>query len=122
MKIPIIIYNDKFLDRMSILMNVGGTTLFPFIILREHYKSQEILKNRITLNHEKIHIEQQKELLVVFFYLFYFLEYFIKLFKYGQDAYYNLSFERESYVNGSNLEYLKTRKRYSFLKYIFNEK
>jgi hypothetical protein len=37
-------------------------------------------------------------------------------------AYRNLSFEREAYVNESNLEYLETRKYFSFLNYLHTKR
>ena len=97
-----IVYTDKL--RTSI-------TLYPFIFLLKKKRG-----NKVTINHEKIHIEQQKEMLVVFFYIWYVVEWFIRLFMKG-NAYKNISFEREAYSNDNNLSYLKTRKRYSFLKY-----
>ena len=85
-------------------MRVGGITLYPFIILREKHKG-----NIVLINHEKIHIEQQKELLIVFFYIIYFVEWLFK-------GYENISFEKEAYKNQGNLYYLKTRKRYDSFK------
>ena len=37
MKTPIIKYNDKFLDSISIFMKVGGITIYPFVVMREKY-------------------------------------------------------------------------------------
>jgi hypothetical protein len=105
-------------------MNIGGITLWPFIILREKYQSNTafwIAKNKKIINHESIHIAQQGELLVLPFYILYILEWFIKLFFYGKDAYYNLSFEREAYKYEYDEKYLEQRKPYAWLKYIFNE-
>lgn len=70
----------------------------------------------ITLNHEKIHTAQIKEMFYVFFYVWYVIEWLIRLPK--GNAYRNISFEREAYTNGNNTNYLKTRKRFAFLKYI----
>lgn len=42
---------------------ISGITLYPFILLR----SPELRRNRILLNHEKIHLRQQLELLIVLF-------------------------------------------------------
>lgn len=70
----------------------------------------------ITLNHEKIHTAQMKEMLYVFFYIWYLIEWLIRLPK--GNAYRNISFEREAYTNDKNPNYLKTRKRYAFLKYM----
>jgi hypothetical protein len=57
----------------------------------------------------------------LFFYLWYVIEWFIRIFVNGKKAYKSLSFEREAYGNEDNLEYLKTRKDYSWFKYIKSE-
>lgn len=92
-----------------------GITLFPFIIL---FSSKE-KQNHVLLNHEKIHIRQQLELLILPFFLWYFLEYLYRLFQYRnkKKAYLNISFEREAYTNEKNLDYLKQRSFWNFLKY-----
>lgn len=69
-------------------------------------------------NHEAIHTAQIKELLYIFFYVWYLIEYVIKLFTHGKYAYRNISFEREAYANEDNLEYLDNRKHYSWTKYL----
>ena len=71
----------------------------------------------ITLNHEKIHTAQIKELWYIFFYLWYVIEWLIRLFMKG-NAYRNISFEREAYANQNDLNYLKRRKRFGFAKYL----
>lgn len=93
-----------------------GITLYPFIFL----KRKDLKHDSELINHEKIHLRQQRELLIVFFYLFYFTEWIIKLFIYRNPglAYKNLSFEREAYLNESNLYYLEKRKFWAFLNYI----
>jgi hypothetical protein len=70
------------------------------------------------LRHENIHTKQMKELGYVFFYLWYVLEWVLKLFKYGLKSYYNISFEREAYAKENELLWLSDRKRYAFLKYL----
>lgn len=59
-------------------------------------------------------------MLWVFFYLFYFVEWIVRLiqFRNPMQAYYNISFEREAYRNDRNLDYLAHRKWYSSFKYI----
>ena len=69
------------------------------------------------LNHERIHSRQILELGIIFFYIWYGIEWLIKSLKDG-NAYKNLSFEREAYENENDENYLKTRKWYSFIKYI----
>ena len=95
---------------------ISGITLFPFIILR----SPEYRKNKILLNHEKIHLQQQLELLVIFFYLWYVIEYYYLYFKLKNSylAYKSISFEREAYAMENDLNYLEKRKIWSFWKYI----
>ena len=79
--------------------------------------SEECRIDDITLNHEKIHTAQIKELWYVFFYLWYIIEWLIRLFMKG-DAYRNISFEKEAYNNENDLNYLHSRKRFGFAKYI----
>ena len=73
----------------------------------------------ITINHESIHTRQIKELLYLFFYLFYFIEWVLRIIQYRNNykAYLNISFEREAYSNERNLKYLSQRRPYSFIKY-----
>jgi hypothetical protein len=94
--------------------NIAGITLCPFGI----YIKREYLTKRQTINHEKIHWQQQLELLIIFFYIWYLMEWFIRIFVNGKAAYRSLSFEREAYSNENNNDYLNTRKPYTWLKYI----
>lgn len=79
--------------------------------------------DRYVINHEKIHDAQQKELLYIPFYLLYILEWLLRLLQYRDKdrAYMNISFEREAYTHGHDLDYLSKRKRFSFLKFIRSE-
>lgn len=91
-------------------------TLWPFVVLKHH----SLKEDSVFLNHESIHLRQQAELLIVFFYLWYALEFLIRLIQF-QDrhkAYRNISFEREAYQKESNFEYLKNRSAYGFLKFL----
>ncbi|WP_172914152.1 hypothetical protein [Capnocytophaga canis] len=89
-------------------------TLYPFIFLRNEADKQ----NQVLINHERIHLKQQKELLVVFFYLWYGLDFLWKFLKYRHwdKAYRNIIFEREAYGYESDLQYLEKRKRFAFLR------
>ena len=71
----------------------------------------------ITLNHEKIHTAQIKEMLYIFFYLWYVTEWLIRLFMEG-NAYRNISFENEAYTNEDNIIYLEGRQKFAWIKYI----
>jgi hypothetical protein len=93
-----------------------GLTFYPFVFLTD----KEDKLNDVFINHEKIHIRQQLELLVLFFYVWYLLEYFFRLVQYNdrKKAYFNISFEREAYANEKDLNYLKERSFWSFFKYV----
>lgn len=72
------------------------------------------------LNHELIHTKQMKEMLYLFFYLWYGIEYLIiRIFHDTQhSAYRDISFEEEAYNNEADLNYINTRKHYAWSKYI----
>ncbi len=74
----------------------------------------------VTLNHERIHTAQMRELLYIPFYLFYVIEWLARLIQFRNSymAYRNTSFEREAYQNEGDLHYLKSRRFFNFLKYM----
>ena len=87
-----------------------------FIILLQRYSDRN---NRVLMNHERIHLRQQWELLVVPFFILYIYEYVRNIWN-GMtttDAYRNISFEREAKANEKNLNYLSERKRNAWRKY-----
>ena len=102
-----------FISKHIIPKGFIGLTLYPFIFI----KRKDLRYNYELINHEKIHLKQQQELLIVFFFLFYITEWFVKLIIYKNKhlAYRNLSFEREAYLNENNLYYLEKRKFWSFI-------
>lgn len=71
-------------------------------------------------HHEIIHSAQMRELLYIFFYLWYGVEYLVRLIQYRNRkvAYKNVSFEREAYNKQTSYGYLDYRKHYSWIKYI----
>lgn len=92
-------------------------TIYPFIFIKKKLDKT----NCMLINHEKIHLKQQIELVIIFFFIAYFLEFCwnIILYRSWMKAYRAIGFEKEAYQNENNLNYLKTRKPYSFLKYYF---
>ena len=79
-----------------------------------------------TIRHETIHTKQMQEMLYVFFYLWYCIEYVYRVFWYAwkvnkpkaKSAYHAISFEREAYANEHDTEYLKNRKSWNWTKYL----
>ncbi|MFH6944109.1 hypothetical protein [Flavobacterium sp. FlaQc-50] len=93
-----------------------GMAVFPFVIVKYNLDKG----NKVFLNHEKIHLRQQLEMLVIPFFVWYFLEYLVRLIQYknAEKAYRNISFEREAYANETDLDYLKTRSFFQFWNYL----
>ena len=95
-----------------IIGGFDGVSLCPFGIYIND-------KNIYVLNHEKIHWRQQLEMLIVPFYIWYFIELIIRRINHNKfDAYVLLGFEKEAYQNQYNLNYLRKRKPYAWVKYL----
>ncbi len=113
-------------------------TVWPFIFVRNQAASRY---NVVANNHEHIHAEQQKEMLLVgvvlaavgyifvglwailllpVFFWWYILEWLFRICQYRntKKAYRNISFEREAYANETNLTYNTARKRLAWTKYL----
>lgn len=133
-----IVYND-----IIPFQGYKAMALYFWIFVRNSCKGRF---TAIDSNHEYIHIEQQMELSVVGLVLtialflvglswwsllalpiylwWYILEYLIRIPIYGfstNKAYKGISFEKEAYANETNLDYLRTRKRFCWLKYVFKK-
>lgn len=127
-----VIFNDTIPFKGFMAMCV-----WPFIFVRNAAASHY---NTVANNHEHIHAEQQKELLMVgvvlaaigfpfiglwailfvpIFFWWYGIEWIYRLIQYRNQnqAYRNISFEREAYANESDLGYLSTRRKFSWIKY-----
>ncbi|MAT89885.1 MAG: hypothetical protein CMC35_04260 [Flavobacteriaceae bacterium] len=99
-----------------LLKNIRAITLWPFVVVRD----KNCLEDWVLIQHEKIHVRQQLELLILPFYLWYVLEFLLRWIRSGDRslAYRNISFEREAYQNEKDPNYLKMRSWGAFLKYI----
>jgi cbb3-type cytochrome oxidase subunit 3 len=109
---PIIIQNSKIPKLLSIFISIYAITLFPFIISRDEMSEE-------TIRHECIHIEQQRELLVIFFYILY-VWYWLKGKASGMtndEAYMNIPFEQEAYRKMYDENYLETRAKHAWKNY-----
>ena len=115
-------------------------TILPFVFARKKFKPLD----DVTINHEGVHIMQQLEVLVTAFfaiamvvlsldwslwwlllslcvyYIWYGIEYFIRLCIYGngKEAYRNISFEQEAFMNEKDFNYLIERNAFAWVKYI----
>jgi len=90
--------------------------IWPFVIIKHNkYKSDLVL-----INHERIHLRQQMELFVFPFFIWYGIEFLLKLILYKniRKSYLNISFEREAYQNENDFNYIHRRTFYNFLSYL----
>jgi len=85
---------------------IQAIALFPFIIM----PTSTLITDKL-INHERIHLQQQIEMLVIPFYIWYLIAFFKK-------GYREISFEKEAYAHENDLTYLRKRKLWSFLKYL----
>ena len=108
-----IVKNSKIPKYMSIFINVYAITLYPYVFIRDD-------GNERVINHEKIHLKQQRELWIVGFYLLYvaFWLFNLMIYRSFQKAYHEIPFEREAYANDEDWVYLLNRKRNAWTKYI----
>lgn len=128
-----VIFNDTIPFKGFIAM-----CLWPFIFVRNNAANHY---NTVANNHEHIHAEQQKEMLLVgivlaaigyvfvglwallfvpLFFWWYGIEYLYRLCQYRNTnkAYRNISTEREAYANEKDLTYLTNRRRFAWTKYL----
>lgn len=102
-----VIYNRLIPFRGFKCINLFGV----LFVRREH-------KGRMTdadFNHEAIHTAQMREMLYVFFYLAYIIEWLWRWCKTGNTkaAYYGLSYEWEAYMHEGDADYLAHRKMFN---------
>jgi hypothetical protein len=127
-----VIYNNKIPFKGFIAM-----CFYPFILVRYDKK---VLFDDTTTRHELIHANQQQEMYAVgtviaavlfifgcgwwslaalpLFFYWYVVEWLMRwaYYRNRDTAYKNISFEREAYNNQADINYLRTRKHYAFLK------
>ncbi|WP_432412764.1 hypothetical protein [Rasiella sp. SM2506] len=103
-------------NRFLLRKGFNGITLWPFVVLR----NKQLKEDTRLLNHERIHLYQQAELLIVFFYIWYGVEFLVRWFQYKNRhlAYRNITFEREAYANEKDFNYCKQRSFWRFVNYL----
>lgn len=97
------------IKRLPLGKNYLAVTLGEFILTKEPL-------NPSAVNHELIHVAQQRELLYIPFFIWYGIEWLVLCIKYRDrtKAYYNIRFEKEAYRHQKDLSYLKHRKHYHY--------
>ena len=106
----------RLLNLLSVFIPISAITLWPFVITREPM-------DQITKNHERIHLKQQEELLIIGFYVLYVYYWLKNMKKYEGSkrqrmlAYRNIPFEKEAYANQFSDIYTMRRKTYAWRNY-----
>ena len=118
MKIYKTAYNIRFRIIENGLLPPEG---FSAINLGWIFTRDERLLSDNLMRHEAIHTLQAREMLYIFHFLLYGLEYLVKLCicRNADTAYKSISTEQEAYYNSRNLNYREERKWYAFRKYLF---
>ena len=108
-----IIENSWIPKALSWIIDIWAITLYPFIICKGKLDQQ-------TRTHEVIHLKQQRELLLIGFYLLYvgFWLRYLWAHRSFQMAYACIPFEREAYDNDADPTYPLTRKPYAWRLYL----
>ena len=99
---------------MTRFLPYSGMTLFPFILLRK----KDAPHGTRLLNHERIHLRQQLELLILPFYIWYFGDYLFQRLrgKKHETAYRSIIFEQEDYTHENDPDYLLHRPFWGFMR------
>ena len=98
---------------LSVFISAYAVAIYPWIFIRDE-------GNEVVINHERIHLHQQKELLLIGFYFLYVMFWLIGLVRYRSffTAYYEIPFEREARANEGDWVYTLNRKRWAWRHYI----
>ena len=99
------------ISHLPLLKNFYAINLFGVVFSRTKLSDTE-------RRHEYIHTLQQREMLFIFFYIWYVMEWLIRLLQYRnfRVAYINILFEREAYRYQSDASYIKQRKHFAWLR------
>ncbi len=100
-----------FKSRFFPFFRCKAMAMWPFIFVREGFSEAD-------LNHERIHGEQQKELLLIGFVLLYILLFLLRLFRYcsWKKACSTCPFETEACFWEHDMGYLNQRERFAWWK------
>mgnify|MGYP001331544761 FL=1 len=78
------------------------------------------MKNEKIKRQSRVRVQQQLELLFVFYWIFCVFFWLVNYFKTRDsiESYYDIPLIREAHTNDSDKDYLKNRKRYAWIKFI----
>ena len=111
-----IVVHSRFWTKLFSMGKASAITVFPFIFVG----SARARQDDTLMTHERIHLAQALEMLVVPFYVCYIVEFGCRWLKHRNfdRAYRNISFEREAYAHQHEATYWKTRPFWAFRRYL----
>ena len=110
------------------VLNIRGLAIYPVVFVVGDALTKKG-NSTVILRHERIHLEQQREMFILPFYIIYLVEETLRAFfqfsgnwreAYDQ-AYLAICFEREAYGNEAKGTYLRRRVPYAWTQYYFAE-
>ena len=110
---PIFVTNSRVPRWLSIFIEIGAITIFPFVFVRGTLLQR-------TRTHETIHFKQYLETWIVGFLPIYLFDYVLGMLKYKNDrkkAYRQIRFEQEAYAHEEDSCYPEHRTKRAWLKY-----
>ncbi len=81
-------------NRFVPVKGFSAVNLFGVLFVRKGAKVTDVM-----IRHEEIHTMQMREMLYIFYYLWYAIEGAWKCLRYGKKGYYRISFEQEAYLH-----------------------
>ena len=112
-----VVYNRWIPVRGFMAINLVGFIFIRKDLPREYL--EESPTRDILLRHERIHMQQMVERLIIPFYLIYIIEWLVRLLACGDSyrAYRRISFEQEAYDHQDDVMYNQRRQLFAFCKY-----
>ncbi len=101
-------------------LHAKGMACWPFVLVRNSECSTELI-----INHERIHLQQQKETLFIGLWLISLGEWMWARFYKGytvEETYFYLACEQEAYRHQNDMNYLASRKMFALFKYLKDKK
>lgn len=110
-----------YLKVSSLPARVTAFVLFPFVVINTPVALSPLLDTEALLEHENVHVAQQRELLIIGAFIVIWIELLYKRLRFYPTfaiARLNLSMEREALYNQRNPEFLANRPMFNWINYL----
>ena len=111
-------------SKLMKVLSIRGLAIYPVVFVEGDALTKKG-NSTVILRHERIHLEQQREMFILPFYIIYLVEETLRAaFQFSgnyDQAYLAICFEREAYGNEAKGTYLRRRVPYAWTQYYFAE-